>query len=132
MFRNDMKFISGQILHRCRFQIQHPILIQHVCSTGLMTHFSDFFSQRGQRSDKSIFIFVNEFLSPLFLECVFCQLLRRITLKKAEESGFQIFFKIGVLEIFASFRRKHLCWSPEGLKACNCIKKETHNTGVFW
>ena len=51
------------------------------------------------------------------LEWVFPQLLQTIDLKKAEVSGSQIFFKIGVLKNFILFTRKHLCWGPEGKRS---------------
>ena len=47
----------------------------------------------------------------------------------------QMFFKIGVLKIFANFTGKHLCWSLfliklQALKPANLLKRDS-NTGVF-
>ena len=72
------------------------------------------FHSRVQSSNKSIFVFVNEFLSLCF-KLDFFQLFQRINLKKAEVSRWQIFFKIGVLKNLKSWR----------LKASNFIKKDT-------
>ena len=73
-----------------------------VFSTGLVTHFSDFFSD-----------LLMTFCHFVF-RMGFFQLLQTIDLKKAEVSGSQILFEIGVLKNLILFTRKHLCWSPEG------------------
>ena len=99
MFRNDMKYRYIGIDFKFNTDVScYP----HVFSTGLVTHFSDFFSD-----------LLMSFCHFVF-RMGFFQLLQTTDLKKAEVSGSQIFFKIGVLKNFILFTRKHLCWSPEG------------------
>ena len=125
MFWNDMKFILVAL--SCS---------THVCSTGLMIHFSDFFFIAACSLQIKVFSYLLISFVTLFLEWVFSNLFKKLTWKKLKQAARRHSWKSVFLKILYSSQETPVLqyWR---LKAFNFIKKETHrwfpvNIAKFW